>query len=122
MSDAPKTLLINLISSNGFNVGKAIRIGRKFLSVDWQVILSMNIEAVKLLDLDVGQQLCPVAGNPLIGLVKAFQVDGGRVLVGTECLALAGLKEENLLPGMEMAKFPVMEEILGRPETRTMTW
>lgn len=122
MSDAPKTLMINLISSNGFNVGKAIRIGRKFLGAGWQVVLSMNIEAVKLLDDEIGQQLCPVAEKPLIGLVKAFQVDGGRVLVGTECLAHAGLNKDNLLPGMELAKFPVMEEILGRPETRTMTW
>lgn len=122
MSGERKTLLINLISCNGFNVGKSIRIGRKFLAADWKVVLSMNIEAVKLLDPVVGQQLCPVAEKPLIGLLKAFQVDGGRVLVGTECLALAGLGEDSLMPGMELAKFPVMEDILGRPGTRTMTW
>jgi len=122
MSDAPKTLLINLISCNVFNVGKALRIGRKFLAAEWRVVLSINIEAVKLLDPEVGQQLCPVAEKPIIGLVKAFQVEGGRVLVGTECLSLAGLCENNLLPGMELAKFPVMEEILGSPGTRTMTW
>ncbi len=122
MSDEPKTLLINLISSNGTNVGKALRIGRKFLAAEWKVVLSMNIEAVKLLDPVVGGQLCPVAGKPLSGLLKAFQVDGGRVLVGAECLTLAGMGEDNLLPGMELAKFPVMEEILGKLGTRTMTW
>jgi len=114
--------MINLISSNGFNVGKAIRIGRRFLTAEWKVVLSMNIEAVKLLDPEVGQQLCPVTDKPLIALVKAFQVDGGRVLVGKECLSLAGLGEDSLMPGMEIAKFPVMEEILSRPETKTMTW
>ncbi len=122
MSEPRKTLLINLISCNGFNVGKAIRIGRRFLAADWRVVLSMNIEAVKLLDPAVGKELCPVAGKPLMSLVKAFQVDGGRVLVGTECLSLAGMGEDQLLPGMELAKFPVMEEILGQPGTRTMTW
>ena len=122
MSDAPKTLLINLISSNSANVGKALRTGRKFLTAEWRVVLSINIEAVKILDPEFGQLLCPVAKIPMISLVKAFQVDGGRVLVGTECLALAGMSEDSLLPGMELAKFPVVEEILGLPGTRTMTW
>ena len=121
MSEERKTLFINLISCNGFNVGKALRIGRRFLAADWKVVLSMNIEAVKLLDPAVGELLCPVAKKSLISMVKAFQVDGGRVLVGTECLTLAGMGEGNLLPGMELAKFPVMEEILSRPKTRTMT-
>ncbi len=122
MSTAPKTLLINLISCNSFNVGKALRIGRKFLAAEWQVVLSINIEAVKILDPKIGQEICPVAGKPMIGLIKTFQVEGGRVLVGAECLSLAGLDKDNLLPGMELAKFPVLEEILSRPETRTMTW
>lgn len=122
MSNESKTLMINLISSNGFNVGKSLRIGRKFLGAGWQVVLSMNIDAVKILDPAVGQELCPVAGKPMLALLKAFQADGGRVLVGTECLSLAGMGEDDLLPGMELAKFPVMEEILGRPGTQTMTW
>jgi len=122
LNNKSKTLLINLISQENSNVGKALRIGRKFLGAGWQVVLSVNIDAVKLLDPDVGQQLCPVAGKPLISLLKVFQDEGGRVLMGKECLALAGLSEADLLPGMEVAKFPVMEEILGRPGTRTMTW
>lgn len=122
MSNEQKTFMINLISCNGTNAGKALRISRKFLKSEWRVILSMNIDAVKLLDPKVGGELCPVAGKPLLDLLKSFQVDGGRVLVGTECLALAGLGEDDLLPGMELAKFPVMEEILSREGTKTMTW
>jgi predicted peroxiredoxin len=122
MNEEPKTLLINLISSEGSNAGKALRIGQKFLAVDWQVVLSLNIEAVKLLDSSIGEQLCPVAGKPLMRLLEAFQSEGGQVLVGTECLALAGMDPDCLLPGMELAKFPVMEKILSRPGIRTMTW
>ena len=122
MSNPDKTLLINLISCEGTNVGKALRIGRKFLAAEWQVVLSFNVDAVKLLTPEVGGKLCPVASKPLTDLLKGFQADGGQVLVGTECLALVGLDESNLLPGMELAKFPAMEEILGRPGTRTMTW
>ena len=122
MNEESKTLLINLISSEGTNVGKALRIGRRFLGAGWQVVLSINVDAVKILDPEVGGKLCPVAGKPLTGLLKAYQDDGGQVLVGTECLALAGLDSDNLLPGMELAKFPVMEEILARSGTKTMTW
>ncbi len=122
MSTNSKTFLINLISSNGSNVGKALRLGRKFLGAGWQVVLSINIEAVKILDPSVGQEHCPVAGKPLLEMVKAFQNEGGQVLVGTECLALAEMGQDVLLPGMKMATFPLMEEILDRPEVRTMTW
>ena len=122
MADQPKTLLINLISCEGVNVGKAVRIGRKFMAAQWQVVLSLNIEAVKLLDPTIGGELCPVAQKPLTSLLKAFHADGGRILVGPECMALADLGEDSLLPGMELAKFPMLEEILSRPDVRTMTW
>jgi len=122
VSQQAQTLLINLISCEGTNVGKALRIGRKFLGAEWQVVLSINVDAVKLLDPAVGEKLCPVAGKPLTDLVKAFQADGGRVLVGTECLALADLDQSSLMPDMELAKFPMLAEILSRPGTRTMTW
>jgi len=122
VSAQSNTMLINLISCEGTNVGKALRIGRKLLAADWQVVLSMNVDAVKLLDPAVGAKLCPVAGKPLAELLKAFQAHGGQILVGAECLTLVGLDESSLLPGMQLAKFPVMEEILSRPETRTMTW
>ena len=122
MSNTSKTLLINLISNEGTNAGKALRVGRKFLAVEWQVVLSLNIDAVKLLQPEFSGQICPVAGKTMIQLLKTFQAEGGRVLVGAECLGLNGMNEEHLLAGMEMAKFPLMEEILSRPEVRTMTW
>ena len=122
MSNGSNTLLINLISNKEINAGKALRTGRKFLAADWQVVLSMNIDAVKLLDPVASSQLCPVAGKPLVQLLKTYQADGGRVLVGAECLSLAGLSAENLFPGMELASFPLLEEILARPNVRTMTW
>ncbi len=121
MSKQAKTILINLISCEGANVGKALRIGRKFLAADWEVVLLINLDAVKLLAPTFSRD-CPVAGKPLKDLLQAFQTNGGRTLVGTECLALAKLAESDLLPGMEMAKFPLVEEILSRPNTRTMTW
>ncbi len=122
MNQEGKTLLINLVSCKGSNAGKALRLGRKFLGAGWHVVLSLNIDGVKLLDPAIGNELCPVAGKPLIELLKAFQAESGRVLVGTECLALAKLDHNNLLPGMELAKFPLIEEILSRSEIRTMTW
>jgi len=122
VSNQPKTVLINLISCEGANVGKALRMGRKFLAAEWQVVLSMNIEGVTLLDPTVGGKPCPVVGKPLIELLQAFQSAGGQVLVGAECLTLTGWNEDCLLPGMELATFPVLAEILGRPGTRTMTW
>ncbi len=114
--------MINLISNEGTNAGKALRVGRKFLAAEWQVVLSMNIDAVKLLAPASSGQLCPVAGKTMVQLLKTFQAEGGRILVGAECLALHGLTEENFLPGMELAKFPIIEEILSRSQVRTMTW
>ena len=122
MSSTSKTLLINLISNESTNAGKALRLGRKFLAAEWQVVLSLNIDAVKLLHPDASGLICQVAGKTMIQLLKGFQAEGGRVLVGAECLGLNGMDEEHLLEGMEIAEFPIIAEILSRPEVRTMTW
>jgi len=122
MDNAEKTLLINLISNEDANVGKALRVGHKFLAVQWQVVLSLNIEAVKLLDPTGAERRCAVAQKPYAKMLQSFLANGGRILVGAECLTLAGLNAEHLMPGMELAKFPLIEEILSRPEVRTMTW
>ncbi len=122
MSETSKTLFINLISDDFANAGKALRAGRKFLEAGWTVTLSVNITAVRLLDPAVGGRPCPVAGKPMNALLRAFQSEGGRVLVGAECLKLNGMGEEDLFPGMEIAKFPLIEECLAVPGVVTLTW
>lgn len=122
MSAESRTLFINLISVDFANAGKALRAGRKFLGAGWTVTLSINLEAVKLLDPVVGGEPCPVAGKPMSALLRAFQDEGGRVLVGAECLKLNGLSESDLFEGMEIAKFPLIEQALAVPGVVTLTW
>ncbi|MCP4290983.1 MAG: hypothetical protein GY780_04000 [bacterium] len=117
-----KTLLINLINNEAANAGKALRVGRKFLAADWQVSLSINIDGVKLLEPSASGDLCPVAGKSMIKLMKIFMSEGGQILVGKECLSVFGLSVDHLIEGMEIAQFPMIEELLSRPEVRTMTW
>ena len=45
-----KNLLINLISNQPSNIGKALRMGRKFLAAGWGVTLFLNVDGVGLLD------------------------------------------------------------------------
>ncbi len=117
-----KNLLINLISNEVANAGKALRMGRNFLTAGWDVTLFLNVDGVGLLDPVLGAELCPVAGKPLHVLLEGFLAEGGKGLAGAECLKLAGLETDGLPTGMGIAKFPLVEELLGRSGLRIMTW
>ena len=117
-----KNLLINLISGEAANVGKALRMGRKFLAAGWAVTLFLNVDGVGLLDSKLNSGLCPVAGKPLSKLLDGFLAEGGTGLAGAECLKLAGLDPDHVPEGMGIAEFALVEELLGRPGLRIMTW
>lgn len=115
-------MFINLVSDTPANAGKALRFGRKFLAANWQVVLSLNIEGVRLIDPDAVGENCPVAGVPLKKMLRAFIAEGGHVLVGKECLGLAGIPESALQEGMWVATFSVLEEVMSRENLRIITW
>ncbi|MBU8870766.1 MAG: hypothetical protein KOO60_07870 [Gemmatimonadales bacterium] len=117
-----KILLINLISSEPANVGKALRMGRKFLAAGWDVTLFLNVDGVGVLDSKIGGALCPIAGKPLSVLLEGFLGEGGNGLAGAECLKLLGLDTDRLPARMGIAEFPLVEELLSRPGIRIMTW
>ena len=48
MSEAPRSIFINLISDRPANVAKALRFGRKFLAAGWSVSLYANLDAVQV--------------------------------------------------------------------------
>lgn len=123
MSNSHKNnMFINLISDHPTNVGKAIRFGRKFLEAGWEVTLSVNIDAIQVLNPEAELGPCPVAGKPLLELLQLFLAEGGRTLVGKECLKLAGLQENDLPEGLEIAAFPVVEELMSIPDLKIITW
>ena len=115
-------MFINLISEKPANAGKALRFGRKFLGSQWQVILSINLEGVKLIDPTLEGENCPVTGVPLKKMLNAFIADGGKVLVGKECMGQVGIPDTALWDGMEVAAFPVPEEIKSRENLSIITW
>ena len=121
-SGSDKNLLINLISSKAGNVGKAIRMGRKFVAAGWEVTLFLNVDGVAVLDPILSKEICPVADKPVADLLEAFLAEGGKGLVGAECLKLASLRTDRLPPGMGIAEFSLVEDLLGTPGIQTMTW
>nr|MEE4269137.1 hypothetical protein [Candidatus Krumholzibacteria bacterium] len=115
-------MFINLISAAAANQAKALRFGRKFLAAGWRVHLSINMDAVNLLAPGAELAMCPVSGKPLPTLLEAFHTEGGRVLVGKECMGLAGINPDDLPAGYEVAAFPVTEEIMAIPDLKIITW
>ena len=115
-------LLINLISREAANAGKALRMGRKFLAAGWEVTLFLNVDGIALVDPGLAEERCPVAGKPLSVLLDGFLAEGGKGLAGAECLKLAGVDKDRLPAGVGIAEFSLVEELLSRPGIRTMTW
>ena len=115
-------LFINLASGDGARAGKALRQGRMFLEAGWDVTLMLNVDAVVLVDPASESSTCPVSGKPLGAMLAAFADAGGRALVGAECLKLAGIAQDTLPAGCDIGTFPLVEELLARPGTRTLSW
>jgi predicted peroxiredoxin len=122
MSEAPRSIFINLISDRPANVAKALRFGRKFLAAGWSVSLYANLDAVQVFAAHPEPQMCPVSGEPLLKLLAAFTAEGGRGLAGAECMKLAGLGAEQLPAGVEAASFPVVEAAIGADGARSITF
>ena len=115
-------LVLNLISAKEANIAKALRFGRKFLAAGWPVTLSISLESVCLLDPQVKLGPCPVTAKPLINLLDAFISEGGAVLVGAECLKLAGLGAEHMRAGMVPAEISLWRSTLEKPGTMVFTY
>ena len=115
-------MFINLISDRPANVAKALRFGRNFLAAGWQVTLSLNIDGVQVVNPAAGLGPCPLTGKPLVGLLQTFLAEGGRGLIGKECLKLAGLDTQALPGGMEIAAFPLIKDLMATPDLKIITW
>jgi predicted peroxiredoxin len=116
------SLFINLASAEASYQGKALRMGRKMLGAGWPVTISLNVGAVSLVDPGQAAAEDPVAGKPLQAILAAFVADGGRVLVGAECMAAAGLPTDALPAGIGVADIPTVSALLADPGVRTLSW
>lgn len=115
-------MFINLVSGRPASVAKALRFGLNFLKAGWDVALLLNIDGVQVINPVMEIGLCPVTGQPLPEMLEDFRDQGGRVLAGKECLDQARIKPEGVPDWIEIATFPLLEELMSRPGIRTMTW
>lgn len=115
-------MFINLISGRPANIAKALRFGRKFVAAGWRVTLSINMDAVVVAIADGDPGNCPVTGQPLGDQLQAFLDEGGLGLVGNECLKLAGVGPEGMVPGLGIAEFSLMQELMATPDLKIITW
>jgi predicted peroxiredoxin len=122
MSSETNKLMINLTSSRSAAIAKALRFGRKFLAAGWQVHLVINVDAVQLINPDAGLEPCPVTGKPLTAILSGFISDGGKGLVGAECLKLSGLDGSDLAEGLEVATFPKIEALMLQPDIKILSY
>ncbi|MBU2500451.1 hypothetical protein KJ682_03880 [bacterium] len=122
MTTPPGHLVLNLISDREPNIAKALRFGKRFLAGGWDVTLSINVDGVVLLDPGARLGPCPVTGKPLRAILDEFMEEGGRVLVGPECLKLAGLGPDCLAGSMVPADPALWQELLTRPGTVVFTY
>lgn len=123
MTAAPdRQLLISLVSAETANLAKGLRMARKFGEAGWAVTLLLTVGGVALLTPRGAAALCPVQAKPLGALLAGVLQGGCRVLVGGECLKLAGLAPGDLPAGVGVAAVDVLEGVLLQPGLRIMTW
>ncbi len=122
MSSENKILMINLTTDRSAPIAKALRFGRRFLAGGWQVHLLLNVDGVRLVDPTTDLYPCPVTGKPLEEMLTSFLAEGGKGLVGAECMKLVGISAESLEDGLEVASFPKIEELMSLPNIKILSY
>lgn len=53
---------------------------------------------------------------------REFSAAGGKVLVCPVCMKAIGIKEGDLIDGAEVATIKSVNDVLFRPDAKTMAW
>ena len=110
-------LLVNLSSDDKHRVEMGIGFGVKQLELGHPLTIFLNDRSVQL----ASSEYAPKFRKQQKLLAAAID-RGATVLVCPGCMEHFGVKEADLLPGVKPSSPAVVEAVLFKPNTRTMSW
>ena len=118
------SLFINVTSEDPWKVSMAAFFGLNFALKQGQgpVVMFVNVQATPLFTRGKAAVRSEQFGKPVQDMVKEFQAAGGKVLICPVCMKALAIGEQDLMEGAQVASVQSVNEILFRPETKTLNW
>jgi predicted peroxiredoxin len=117
-------LFINVTSDDPWKVAMAAFFGTNFALKQGHkpVVLFVNVQATPMFNKNKSAVRADQFGRTVHEMVAEFQAAGGQVLVCPVCMKASGMIEGDLIEGAEVATVKSIDDVLFRPETKTLAW
>jgi predicted peroxiredoxin len=96
----------NLTTDNAMKASKIIRMLIQMEDRGVKTTLFLNINGVKIADKTNYVEKCPVTGKAITDLLKSYMAKNGKILIGPDCMKLAGVNKDSILDGITIITDP----------------
>ena len=86
------------------------------------VVIFVNVQATSLFSKSKADVRSEQFGRTVHDMYREFSAAGGKVLVCPVCMKAIGIKEGDLIDGAEVATIKSVNDVLFRPDAKTMAW
>ncbi len=112
----------NLTTDNVMKASKIIRMLVQVKDRGIDTVLFLNIDGVKIADNNY-TEVCPVTEKPISAILKNYLNKGGKILIGPDCMKVAGVKKDNIIEGITIVTDPdILFNILLKDNVRIISY
>lgn len=86
------------------------------------VVIFVNVQATPLFSKSKADIRSKQFGRTVHDMYREFSAAGGKVLVCPVCMKAIGIKEGDLIDGAEVATINSVNDVLFRPDAKTLAW
>lgn len=122
--NSPKnsSLFVNLTNDDLWRAGMAISFAQGSLQEGYPVTIFLNVTGVNLASKTIPQHTNSITGKTLQQMLQDFIAQGGTVIICPSCMKQAGIRENELIDGVQMGSPEVTQLRLFAENVRVMSW
>ena len=116
-------LFINLSNDDPWKVAMAAFFGTHFaLKQNHPAVIFVSVQATPMFHKNKSEVRAEQFGRTVHEMLREFQAADGRLLICTVCMKATGIAAGDLIEGAEVATVKSVNELLFRPESKTLAW
>jgi predicted peroxiredoxin len=119
---AKAPLFVNMTTGDSWRGWMGLHFADSTLKMGHPVIVFLNLDGVKLAAKTLPQAKKESMQRIPRDILADFIKSGGVVLVCGPCLQEFGLKQSDLIDGVQMGRPGLTQDYIFAPDTRTLTW
>lgn len=117
-------LFINITNEDPWKVSMAAFFGTQFALKQGHgpVVLFVNVQATPMFRKDRAGVRAEQFGKTVHEMLAEFRAAGGKIQVCPVCIKALGIPATELVEGAEVASVKSVNDVLFRPDTKTLSW